>query len=154
MTCIELKRTVLADEERKMCARGELALALPGSVSELFHEACRAVSAAAKRLVPTADAWAVMCAHFVLTWGAVPRTRRTRSRRVRERDGGWCSVPGCSRPAAHAHHVRFRSHGGGHGDENQTGICASHHLHGIHKGYVRVRGRAPDALVWELGEQA
>jgi hypothetical protein len=34
---------------------------------------------------------------------------------------------------------------------NQTGICLAHHLHGIHKGFVRVRGKAPDALVGELG---
>lgn len=72
---------------------------------------------------------------------------------MRERDGGWCSVPGCSRPAAHAHYIRFRSHGGGHEDENQAPTCLPHHLHGIHKGYVRVRGRAPDELVWELGEE-
>jgi hypothetical protein len=25
------------------------------------------------------------------------------------------------------------------------------HLHGVHLGFLRVRGRAPDALQWELG---
>jgi hypothetical protein len=42
--------------------------------------------------------------------------------------------------------------GGGVADENQVGVCLAHHRHGIHEGYVRVSGRAPDALAWELGE--
>ncbi|TMA84015.1 MAG: hypothetical protein E6J63_23670 [Deltaproteobacteria bacterium] len=29
--------------------------------------------------------------------------------------------------------------------------CAAHHLHGVHKGWIRVRGVAPARLVWELG---
>ena len=62
------------------------------------------------------------------------------------------TVPGCSRPAANVHHVRYRSHGGGNDEANLTAVCLAHHLHGVHKGYVRVRGRAPDELVWELGE--
>jgi hypothetical protein len=32
-------------------------------------------------------------------------------------------------------------------------LCAGHHLHGIHRGYIRVSGRAPDGLAWELGEE-
>jgi len=36
---------------------------------------------------------------------------------------------------------------------NRTSLCLAHHLHGVHKGYVRVRGRAPDQLEWELGEE-
>ena len=35
-----------------------------------------------------------------------------------------------------------------------TAVCAAHHLHGLHLGFVRVRVRAPDDLVWELGERA
>jgi hypothetical protein len=33
--------------------------------------------------------------------------------------------------------------------ENLTALCAAHHLHGVHGGWIRVRGRAP-ALAWEL----
>jgi hypothetical protein len=94
MTCIELKRAIEAGEEKQMCARGKLPLALPEPVTELFHEACRAVEVAERRFVPTAEAL----------------------------------------------------------DENLRSTCLAHHLHGIHKGYVRLRGRAPDELVWELGE--
>ena len=93
-----------------------------------------------------------MAAHFVETWGAVLKARPTPQRRAVERDGGLCQVPGCSRAAAHAHHVRFRSAGGTDEAGNLVALCAAHHLHGVHRGWVRVRGRAPDALVWELGE--
>jgi hypothetical protein len=152
MTCIELKRAVEADEERQMCARGLLPLALPQEVSEVFHEACRAVAAAEGRVVFNAEALVIMARHFIEVWKDLPKERKTWSRRVRERDGGWCTVPGCSRPAAHAHHIELRSHGGGDEDENGGSTCLAHHLQGIHKGYVRLRGRAPDRLVWELGE--
>ena len=30
-------------------------------------------------------------------------------------------------------------------------LCAAHHLHGVHRGWVRVRGQAPEGLTWELG---
>jgi hypothetical protein len=32
-------------------------------------------------------------------------------------------------------------------------LCAAHHLFGIHGGYLRVWGRAPDGLVFELVER-
>ncbi|HSN89623.1 MAG TPA: hypothetical protein VLS93_00205 [Anaeromyxobacteraceae bacterium] len=88
--------------------------------------------------------------HFIETWKALWRARRTRSREVRDRDGGHCLVPGCSRWASHAHHVEFRSHGGGDEPENQAGACGFHHLRCIHGGWLRVVGRAPDALTWIL----
>lgn len=152
MTCIELKRAVEADEERQMCARGKLQLVLPERVRDLFRDACRAVCAGEKRFVPTAEAFVLMSEHFIATWKEVLKERNTQAKRVRDRDKGWCTVPGCSRQAGHAHHIRFRSQGGGNEDANQASTCISHHLHGIHKGYVRVRGRAPDGLEWELGE--
>jgi hypothetical protein len=70
---------------------------------------------------------------------------------VRDRDQGQCQVPGCSHRASHAHHVLFRSHGGDDRLDNQVGLCAFHHLRCIHGGYLRVIGRAPDALRWFLG---
>ena len=72
------------------------------------------------------------------------------SRKVRDRDGGECQVPGCSHRAQHAHHVVFRSRGGGDEQENQVALCAFHHLRCVHGGYLRVEGRAPE-LRWVLG---
>jgi hypothetical protein len=51
----------------------------------------------------------------------------------------------------HAHHIAFRSQGGGDEPENQVGLCPFHHLRCVHGGYLRVFGRAPDALVWFRG---
>jgi len=67
--------------------------------------------------------------------------------------GGWlCRVPGCSRAADHVHHVRFRSAGGPEEAWNEISLCAPHHLLGVHRGSVLVRGRAPDGLAFALGE--
>ena len=93
-----------------------------------------------------------MAEHAIATWKEAEKPPRTRQQKAILRDGGFCQVPGCSRAAAHAHHVVYRARGGGDEASNMVGVCAAHHLHGIHRGWVRVSGRAPDGLVWELGE--
>ena len=85
------------------------------------------------------------------TWKPHVRKARTRSQKVRARDLGRCQVPGCSRTGGHAHHVEFRAWGGSDDDTNLVSLCACHHLRAIHGGYMRVRGTAPDRLVWEVG---
>ncbi len=92
-----------------------------------------------------------MARHFLESWRPHVKKARTASQKVRERDRCRCQVPGCSRRAVHAHHVDWRSRGGGHEDENLVALCAFHHLRGVHDGYLRVRGLAPGALVWEVG---
>jgi hypothetical protein len=47
--------------------------------------------------------------------------------------------------------VLFRSLGGEDVEENLVALCAAHHLHGVHLGWVRVFGKAPDRLTWHLG---
>ncbi len=42
--------------------------------------------------------------------------------------------------------------GGGSGLENQTALCAPHHLRGVHGGRLRVSGTAPDHLAWALAD--
>ena len=29
-------------------------------------------------------------------------------------------------------------------------LCAAHHLHGVHRGFIQVRGEASGALVWSF----
>lgn len=69
--------------------------------------------------------------------------------------GGWlCSTPGCTAKAGlEAHHLIFRSQGGGDELSNQSPTCAPHHHHGIHEGRMRARGVSPDGIVWALGIQ-
>jgi hypothetical protein len=90
--------------------------------------------------------------HFVAAWAHLPGPRSTPQHRALLRDRHRCQVPACSRAATHAHHVRFRSHGGGDAAANLVGLCAANHLAGVHRGWLRVRGVAPDRLAWEVVE--
>jgi 5-methylcytosine-specific restriction endonuclease McrA len=83
----------------------------------------------------------------ILQWSSVPRHRDP----IFERDGWRCAVPACSsRRNLHDHHVLFRSQGGGNARDNRITVCAAHHLHGLHTGRIRARGRAPSGIVWQL----
>src|SRR4051794_11259349 len=87
---------------------------------------------------------------FIQTYRYLLKPAKTIQRQIRERDNHCCQVPGCSRPAVHAHHIIPRSQGGTDDEWNLVSLCASHHLNGIHGGRIRVTGRAPDALGWEF----
>ncbi|MCC6622259.1 MAG: HNH endonuclease, partial [Deltaproteobacteria bacterium] len=50
-----------------------------------------------------------------------------------------------------AHHVVFRSQGGGDEEGNLVTLCGICHLEGVHAGTITVRGRAPGALRWTIG---
>jgi hypothetical protein len=145
--CLALRREIEAAEEAQMCARGSLVLRVPARVAGLVEAAFRA--ARADGWLSDGECLVRICAHFVETWKV--KRRSTVQRRVLARDRGLCQVPGCSRAAAHAHHVLFRSAGGADEAENLVSLCAAHHLHGAHLGWVRVFGKAPDGLTWQLG---
>jgi hypothetical protein len=106
--------------------------------------------------IDESEALAVIADHFVeVCWAHEPPLKREwidgRRRRVLMRKAGLCAVPGCSRAAVHLHHIVFRSRGGGDDATNLVGLCACHHLHGIHLGYLEVTGRAGERLHWKLG---
>jgi hypothetical protein len=151
LTCVALRREIEAGEEKQMCARGEVDLRVPERVGGLLASAIRAAEAVAGRWLSPGECLERIAAHFIETWKDALAERNTVRKRVLTRDGGFCQVPGCSRAAAHAHHVVFRSVGGGDEAENLVSLCAAHHLHGVHMGWVQVHGRAPDALLWRLG---
>jgi hypothetical protein len=150
-TCIALRREIDAREEAQMCAHRSFALRVPRSVGVLVAAAFRAAREAEGRWISPGECLVRVAAHFIETWEDAVPERRSRANRAISRDRGECQVPGCSRAAAHAHHVVFRSAGGSDDESNLVSLCAAHHLHGVHAGYVRVSGRAPDALTWELG---
>ncbi|HEX9052818.1 MAG TPA: HNH endonuclease signature motif containing protein, partial [Anaeromyxobacter sp.] len=149
-TALDLRRELEAAEERQMCARGDLEVVVPRRVRVLVDALVRAARQAEKRWMKSGECLAVAADHFVATWEPLVPRRRTRSQKVLDRDGGRCQVPGCSRAAAHAHHVRFRSAGGGDEDGNLVSLCPAHHLHGVHTGWIEVRGEAPGRLVWRM----
>jgi hypothetical protein len=150
-TCAELDRSIAAAKGTQACARERLEARVPARVQALVEAALRAACGSEEGCQDPAGCLARVAGHFVATWGPVLRQRSTPERRVLERDRGFCQVPGCSRPAVHAHHVQYRSLGGGDEAENLVSLCAPHHLRGVHTGRVRVSGRAPDGLVWEMG---
>jgi hypothetical protein len=152
MTCIALRREVESHEARQTCAEGRVTVRVPSGVAFLVDEAFMAARRAAGSWLTPDECLYLLADHFVRTWEALVERRSTPERRAIERDRGFCQVPGCSRAAVHAHHVVFRSRGGGDEPENLVALCAAHHLHGVHAGRVRVSGRAPHALTWELGE--
>jgi hypothetical protein len=101
--------------------------------------------------VSESEAFEAMCEHAFEAWrqrpGPLPREQR-----VMVRDGWRCAVPGCSSLAnLHAHHVLFRSAGGPDRPSNLISLCAWHHQRGVHAGVIRIRGRAPHRLRFELG---
>ena len=118
---------------------------VPADVGRLFRACLCSVQ---RRLgAGPATALEAMLEHCLATW----RWRVPKEYRVFERDGWRCTVPGCtSYRNLHAHHVVFRSAGGGDEDANLTTLCAVHHQRGVHEGVIRISGRAPGGLVFEL----
>jgi hypothetical protein len=154
LTCIALAREVESFDEAQMCARGEVSLRLPVHVVSLLDSAMRAAQRAAGRWLRPDEPLQLIAQHFIDTWKPLLATRNTVQKRVLARDRGLCQVPGCSRAALQIHHVTFRSHGGSDASENLVSLCAAHHLHGVHVGWVRVSGLAPGRLRWRFRERA
>ena len=127
----------------------------PADVARLFRATLcsvrRRIERATGRLPSEGEAFGAMVDHAWGEWGGDERRVRARFR-VFARDGWRCTVPGCSSYRnLHEHHIRFRSAGGSNDESNRTTLCAWHHLRGVHAGRVRVTGRAPEGLRFELG---
>ncbi len=150
MTCARLELAVEAALDAQACARERLEARVPERVAGLVNAALRAAAESSGERLDPAGCLVRVARHFVETWGPLLERRKTLERQILERDGYRCQVPGCTRPAAHVHHIVLRSHGGGDDPGNLTSVCAVHHLRGIHGGRIRVSGTAPDGLVWEL----
>jgi hypothetical protein len=149
-TCIALRRAVEGERDRQMRAQRQIAVPLPRRVAALLAAAMHTVRERLGQPLAAGTCLAVAAAHFIAAWKDSSKPSPSRSQQVRDRDQGYCQVPGCSRRAAHSHHVLFRSQGGGHEASNQLGVCAFHHLRCIHGGHLSVFGPAPDGLTWLL----
>ena len=69
------------------------------------------------------------------------------------RDDWRCQAPGCrARSGLHVHHITPRGVGGPNSHDNLIVVCNVHHLM-IHRGWVRCRGSAPDAIRWTFGQR-
>ncbi len=120
----------------------------PMSVVALFRQALAAYTRAGE---PAWRGFERLLDHVLVEWLGRPKHRDP----VFARDGWRCAVPACSaRRNLHDHRIVFRSRGGGNARDNRIALCAAHHHHGIHAGYVRAWGEAPDGIHWELGTRA
>ncbi len=153
-----------AERERQVCAppidleaTQELGFRVPVDVALLFAGVCQVVRARLRgqsgpqsRPPFDAEVFEALLDHARAVWSQrAPGSPRPDP--VIERDGYRCAVPGCtSRRNLHDHHVVFRSAGGTDAPDNRVALCAYHHQRGVHAGRMRVRGRAPDGLEFEL----
>ena len=148
--------------EQQMCApeidleaTERLTWRVPRDVAGLFvavRETLRAQLRGDQRRMPTdGEVFDALLARALAAWSRrAPGAPRPDP--VIKRDGYRCAVPGCSsRRHLHDHHVRFRSAGGSDEPENRITLCAFHHQRCLHAGRMRVRGRAPAGLLFELG---
>ena len=123
----------------------EIQFSAPASVVALLRETIDAFASPGE---PRWMAFERVLRHALIYWEATGRHRDP----VFARDGWRCAVPACSsRRHLQDHHIRYRSRGGGNERENRIAICASHHLHGIHRGAIRAQGTAPRPIYWQLG---
>ncbi|MCZ7618454.1 MAG: HNH endonuclease [Myxococcota bacterium] len=155
-------RDPIPEDERQMCAPDidveateRLDWRVPREVASLFlavRESLRGrLRAVTSRPASEGDAFAAMLDHALATW-TLSDPSKPRPDPVFERDGYRCAVPGCSsRMGFHDHHVVFRSHQGSDELANRLTLCVFHHQRCLHAGRLRIRGLAPDRLVFELG---
>jgi len=158
-TCQQLEREAQAEEDRQNRRKGTRRLWSPSDAAQTVRDAIAAAQARSLGefgiAIGAGEALAVVADYFVEEWERhhpawVRKWRSEQRRTVLMRNGGLCAVPGCSRAAVHVHHIVFRSHGGLREPWNELGLCASHHLHGIHLGYLEVVGRAGERLHWRF----
>jgi hypothetical protein len=158
-TCQQTEREAEEGEARASRAKGTRRLWSPKDVVPTVRDAIAAAQARSLALhgvaIDAGEALAVIADHFVEDAEArrpewLRRWREERRLRVLMRTGGLCAVPGCSRAAVHVHHIVFRSRGGARIPQNEIGLCAVHHLRGVHTGYLEVAGRAGERLHWRF----
>jgi len=158
-TCQQTEREGDEEEERKNRGAGVKKLWTPKDAIPVIRDAIAAAQERALResgvAIDRGEALAMIADHFVeVSIAHTPESERPWVPRFRrealQRKGGLCAVPGCSRAAVHVHHIVFRSHGGEDEAKNGLGLCAVHHLHGVHMGYLEVTGRAGERLHWRF----
>jgi hypothetical protein len=158
-TCQQTEREGEEEEDRKNRGAGVRKVWGPKEAVEAVKDAIASARAWSKgrdgKEIDDGEALAVVADHFVEVTKAhrPPGGDRIdpKRREVLMRKAGLCAVPGCSRAACHLHHLVYRSRGGSDDPRNLVGLCAVHHLHGIHLGYLEVTGVAGERLHWKLG---
>jgi hypothetical protein len=133
------------EDELALLPRREIVFHAPPEVARFFLV-----------MVARAGSLARLLAHAIRTW--MEHGANFEDYADFERDDYRCVVPGCTgRCNLHSHHLRFRGAGGPDVPENRVTLCACHHERALHAqgsvrgALLRIRGRAPHELLFELG---
>ena len=158
----ERVRDLVPSAERQLCAPGvgaeeteRLSWWVPIEVALLFtgvkETLRRRLEVEQGRRVTDGEVFEGLLDEAMSSW-TLREPGRRKPDPVIERDGYRCAVPGCSsRRNLQNHHIHFRSARGSDEAWNRVTLCAFHHLRGVHAARARVRGQAPEGLVFELG---
>jgi len=135
---LELAEKVTLRRLEQEVLPGEVDFWAPPEVARLFRAMVEAVGLEA------------LLDHALATW--LGMQHKSHHYRIYKRDGWRCAMPGCTaRRGLHAHHVQFRSRRGGSRAWNLLTLCVAHHQYLVHAGLIRITGKAPDRLVFEMG---
>ena len=134
------------------------ARALPGRIplrlrmSRETYVWWRELEARARRWLPAGVSWLrFLCLSVWGAWGHLLGASVAYAG-IYARDRYRCASPVCDRRDVTPHHLQFRSAGGSDEDHNVASVCTWCHLHGVHGGRIRARGRA-EHIHWEFGSR-
>jgi hypothetical protein len=128
-----------------------LRIFVPDDVAPILEGAQELASQIAGRLLPPEISLVALMIGAEASYSEFERKKVAQRRRLLRKSRYRCAVPGCRvRRGLHAHHVIYRSRGGGNEDQNLVILCPYHHLRGVHEGRLRIRRRGTD-LVFEIG---
>jgi hypothetical protein len=130
-----------------------ITLTVPRLVAAHWYAAMAAISTEFGG-IPTWMSMTILCLRAGTTWRQLDPDTRPTEWRTLTRDDYTCQAPGCSaRRTLEVHHIILRAQQGPDAPWNLVTLCHAHHHHGVHRGHLRVGGRAPGRLRWGLGRR-
>jgi hypothetical protein len=118
----------------------------------MWNDARNRIGAATgQSFVPDAEVLRWLVVEFLASWLPLWFHEVREGDPVAVRDRFRCQIPGCTVRGGSGHHLRFRSQLGPDEPWNLLFLCYLHHVPGVHRRCIRVSGRVPERLVFELG---
>jgi hypothetical protein len=133
-------------------ARVRVEFRLRESAVEMWNDARNRIAASTgETCVPDAEVLRRLAVEFLATYLPLWFQEVREGDPVAVRDRFRCQIPGCTVCGGSAHHLRFRSQLGPDEMWNLLFLCYLHHVPGVHRRCIRVSGRVPERVVFELG---
>jgi len=133
-------------------ARVRVEFRLRESAVEMWNDARNRIAASTgETYVSDAEVLRCLAVEFLATYLPLWLHEVQEGDPVAVRDRFRCQVPGCSVCGGSAHHLRYRSQLGPDEMWNLLFLCYLHHIPGVHRRCIRVSGRVPERVVFELG---